>query len=371
MFVLSSGASAQEKTHREWFREALAAAEAGDLSTYASSMATALEINTIASNRPFFEYHLARSRALLGDDEGAVEALRMIWDEDIERLLVFYVDHDPAFERIRTGSGWAEIAERIASLEMKIEEVRNGVYSIEGAGSWILAMISEDGWLLVDSGYAQAAPAIRDALDSVSTRQVTVVINTHEHEDHVGGNERFGSHAIIVAHPEAREVLSKEQEFIPGVNLPAKRDQALPTVLTSESLILPLGDERVQVIAIPAHSSSDVAVVFENANIVHMGDAFFPGATERIYPGDDPETFLARMEQILELTDDDTIVYSGHAGPVNVSELRDAVQKTATIWDWTIDQIAAGLGGEALAAAATEAGHPADWVAFFEKLLTQ
>lgn len=366
--VLSSSAAAQDKTHREWFQEAMKAAESGDLATYASSMATALEVNTVDSNRPFFQYHLARARALLGDDSGALDALRMIWDDDIERLLVFYVEHDPAFEKIRSSAGWQEIASRVSALELEIEEIRGGVYSIEGAGSSVLALLSEDGWLLVDSGYSQAAAAIRNALDTVSTSQVSVVINTHEHEDHVGGNSRFGSHAIIVAHPGTFEVLSSEQEFIPGVNLPAKETHALPTILTAESLIVPAGDERVHVVAIPAHSSSDLAVVFENANIIHMGDAFFPDQTERIFPGKDPESFLARMEQVLELADDDTIVFSGHSPVASIEKLRAAVQNTATIWDWTNDRLDEGLQGEALKSAAEEAGHPVDWVEYFEKL---
>ena len=371
LLAIAPALHAGDKTHREWFREAIEASERGDLPAYASSMAKALEINTIDSNRPFFEYHLARARALLGDDAGALEALRMIWDEDIERLLVFYVEHDPAFETIRQGAGWQEIAARVSALELQIEEVRGGVYSIEGAGSLLLALLSSDGWLLVDSGYGQAADAIREALDTVSTRQVTVLVNTHEHEDHVGGNDRFGSHAIVVAHPGTLEVLSGEQEFIPGVTLPAKEIHALPTVMTAESLIIPAGNERVHVVAIPAHSSGDLAVVFEKANVIHMGDSFFPDQTERIFPGKDPERFLSRMEQILELSDDDTIVFSGHSPVVAIGKLRDAVQKTATIWDWTLDQLDAGLEGEALAAAAEEAGHPADWVEYFEKLRTE
>ena len=375
VLVLLVGASAiflhaEEKSHRQWFQEALAAAETGNLGVYASSMVEALEANTTPQNRPFMLYHLARARALQGDEEGALEALQAIWDEDIERLLVFYVDHDPAFEEIRSGDGWKEIAGRVTGLDLEIDEVREGIYSIDGAGSWILAMVTEDGWLLVDTGYAQASDAIRTALDTSSTRQVAVIINTHEHEDHVGGNERFGGNAVIVAHPKTLEVLSAEQEFIPGVNLPPKDEAALPNVLTSESLSIPAEEERVHVIAVPAHSGSDLAVVFEDAGIIHMGDGFFPEMTERIFPGDDPDEFLRRMDEVLGLVDDEAIVYSGHSAPVPVSRLRQAVENTAAIREWTLDRIEAGISGEVLLEAAAEAGHPADWVAYFEKLET-
>lgn len=369
--MLTLTVTGEEKTHREWFREALTAAEKGDLATYASSMAEALEANTIDSNRPFMLYHLARARVLLGDDEGALEALRTIWDDDIERLLVFYVEHDPAFEKLLESEGWLEIAGRVASLELEIEEVREGLYSIDGAGSWILALSSEDGWLLVDTGYSQASTAIRDSLDSISTRQVAVIVNTHEHEDHVGGNERFGGNAIVAAHPQVMEVLSKEQEFIPGVNLPPKPPSALPNVLTEESLVIPFGKERVHVIAIPAHSGSDLAVVLEKANVVHMGDGFFPGITERIFPGKNPETFLGRMEDLLSMTNDETIVFSGHSAPVPVSELRQVVANTASIWNWTTGQLEAGVERDALMKAAEKAGHPSDWVEYFVKLKTE
>lgn len=367
-FVMASASvQAEEKTHREWFREALEAAEAGDLRTYASSMAEALAINTVPSNRPFMLYHLARARALGGDQSGALEALDTIWNDDIERLLIYYVLHDSAFAQLRATDEWAALAARADGLELEINELRENLYAIEGAGSWILALSSEEGWLLVDSGYEQASTAIRQALDTISTRPVVAIVNTHEHEDHVGGNARFGKNTIVVAHPAALEVLSREQEFIPGVNLPPKTGSALPNVLTDRGLTLPLGDERVHVRPIPAHSGSDLAVVFERANVIHMGDGFFPDQSERIFPGEDAGRFLDAMNEILVMTDDQTLVYSGHSSPVPVSRLRAAVAATESIWNFTRSRIEGGLRGDALAEAASEAGHPSDWVAYFEK----
>jgi cyclase len=64
---------------------------------------------------------------------------------------------------------------------------------LQGAGGNIGASIGEDGIVIVDDQYAPLAEKIQAALKSVTDKPIRFIINTHYHEDHVGGNESFRS----------------------------------------------------------------------------------------------------------------------------------------------------------------------------------
>lgn len=72
----------------------------------------------------------------------------------------------------------------------------------QGERTWLLRMPfvnvavfdTDEGLVLVDSGYAAAGPAIHDALRKLSTRRVHTIVYTHHHADHA-----FGAWALLEA----------------------------------------------------------------------------------------------------------------------------------------------------------------------------
>ena len=94
-----------------------------------------------------------------------------------------------------------------SKVEMKVQKVAGSVYMIEGAGGNIGASVGEDGIVMVDDEFLPLADKIEAALKGITDKPVKVVLNTHWHGDHTGGNPHFGEKAPIVAQENVRKRL--------------------------------------------------------------------------------------------------------------------------------------------------------------------
>ena len=73
--------------------------------------------------------------------------------------------------------------------------LRGNVHLVEGPGGTVLISSGEDGLLIVDTKFAQTAPAVEAAARALGTGPLKFVVNTHWHGDHTGGNAYFGAEA--------------------------------------------------------------------------------------------------------------------------------------------------------------------------------
>ncbi|MEZ5421282.1 MAG: MBL fold metallo-hydrolase [Vicinamibacterales bacterium] len=145
--------------------------------------------------------------------------------------------------------------------------LRRNVGIFNQRGGTIGWLVSPDGLLVVDTQFADTAPNLLTGLKERSPRQIDVVINSHHHPDHTGGNGVLRPAAKqIVAH-----VRSSENQRLQAER--AKAPTTLPDVTFPETWSVTLGDETVRAKHWgPAHTGGDVAIHFEQANVVHLGD---------------------------------------------------------------------------------------------------
>jgi cyclase len=150
--------------------------------------------------------------------------------------------------------------------------IRRNVGFFTMRGGTIGYLASAGGVVVVDSQYPAEAKACLDGLNTRSSnRPVDLLINTHHHGDHSGGNISFrGNAKKVVAHAKAAE----HMRMPPGAQPPA--DQLFPDTTFAETWSADVGDEKVSAKFYGrAHTSGDVVVTFERANVVHMGDLMF------------------------------------------------------------------------------------------------
>ncbi len=359
----AGAAAGQDPTFRELLSSATSSLAAGDTAGYLEQMIEGedlLEEGHI--NRPFAQYHVARGYAMLGDSAESVAALRRMLDEDVEALMIVYTAFDPAFASLRGTNEFQALLDDARATDIRASHLRGSLWLLEGAGSQVVASIGPDGVLLVDTGYSLASPGIQRALKKEGSGGIQYIINTHSHEDHVGGNANLGYYSTIIAHPTTRTALRQDQEFIDGVAVPARGGAALPDLVSDQPLELFFNGDTVYVIPLKGHTTGDLVVYFSQSRVLHMGDRFFPENMQFMLPSSDLEQFLETMDELMAMIPDDGLVVSGHAAVVPIDRLREAYQSTAQMIEFVRTGREAGKAVGQLGIEADERGYPVRWV---------
>jgi cyclase len=198
---------------------------------------------------------------------------------------------------------------------------------LEGEGGNIGVSAGEDGVFLIDDQFAPLTTRILAAVKAISDKPVRLLLNTHWHFDHVGGNENLGrSGVVIIAQDNVRKRMSAKTaiDFFKSSYGPAGA-AALPVITFSETVTFHLnGDDATALHLANAHTDGDSIIHFRNANVIHMGDTYFNG----LYPFIDVGTngsvkgVIAAADRVLGMADDNTKIIPGHGPLSNKRELK-------------------------------------------------
>ena len=228
-------------------------------------------------------------------------------------------------------------SDRFDKVQIKTTRLSENIYMLEGEGGNIGVSAGDDGVFLIDDQFAPLTPRILAAVKAISDKPVRLLLNTHWHFDHTGGNENLGkSGVVIVAQDNVRKRLSMKTpiEFFKaeyGPSAPA----ALPVITFKETMTFHLnGDEATAIHMSNAHTDGDALIHFRKANVVHMGDTYFNG----LYPFIDTGTngsvkgMLVAADHVLRMSDDTTKIIPGHGPLSNKSELKAYRHMLATVY---------------------------------------
>ena len=197
------------------------------------------------------------------------------------------------------------------------EKLTDRVSLITGAPGNVVALSSTDEILLVDSGSAALAGAVRASLAGASVR---TLFNTHYHADQTGGNALFGKEgATIHAHLITRQWLSTDY-YVPAEDLWVKAlpEVARPTVTFREKGEMTAGAERIEYgYLLEAHTRGDLYVYFRDSNVLAVGDVASPLRDPALdwYAGGWLGGRVDSMDTLLALANDETRIVPAY-GPV-------------------------------------------------------
>src|SRR6202166_2001922 len=217
--------------------------------------------------------------------------------------------------------GLVQTARKTAAAgTITVQKLRGNVSVLMGAGGNIAVLPGRDGKLLIDAGFAGARPKIADALASISSDPIKHLINTHWHFDHTDGNEWLHSAgAVILAHANTRKHLATATR-VEGWNFPFPPSPpgAIPAEVFEDERTVQLNGTTIALKHYaPAHTDSDISVLFTEADIFHVADTFWNG----YYPFIDYSTggsidgMIRATKRNLSVVTDKTIIIPGH-GPV-------------------------------------------------------
>jgi cyclase len=234
-----------------------------------------------------------------------------------------------------------------ANVQIQTEKVADNIFMLVGAGGNIGVSAGKDCVLMIDTSYAPLADKIKAAIAAVSGKPIQYVVNTHWHQDHVGGNEYFAkAGATVVAHDNVRKRVSTEQVVkILNKTVPPLPESALPVITFSRNMTFYLNGNEIFIFHIErAHTDGDAIVHFKKSNVIHMGDIYFNGT----YPfidlsaGGSINGMIAAVKRILLLCDQNTKVMPGHGHLSSKAELQEYLKMLVTVRDRVSSELRAG-----------------------------
>lgn len=198
-----------------------------------------------------------------------------------------------------------------------LTELRRGVGTYTDRGGTIGWALRDDALVIVDTQYAEnaedTASAFKDYRASSPETLIDLLVNTHHHGDHTGGNGVLLSRSADSVSHQNCVALQKQ-------NAGENSDPAVATTTFDSSWTRDVGDETVSLNHDgAAHTGGDATVFFEKANVVHTGDLVFNHVVPFIDVdgGGYVENWITTLETLHDRYDDDTLFIFGHGNPEN------------------------------------------------------
>jgi cyclase len=190
--------------------------------------------------------------------------------------------------------------------------IRNNVGYFTESGGTIGWYIGKAGIVVVDTQFPAQAGHFIEQVREKSDRRIDLLLNTHHHGDHTGGNIAFkGMVEKVVAHANSRT--NQEQA---AITRKTEAQQLYPDTTYETRWSQKVDEETITAHYFgPAHTNGDSVIHFEQANIAHVGDLMF----NRRFPyidktaGASIENWIDVLQQIRKTFDQDTRFVFGHA----------------------------------------------------------
>jgi glyoxylase-like metal-dependent hydrolase (beta-lactamase superfamily II) len=199
----------------------------------------------------------------------------------------------------------------------KIKMLRNDIGIFSERGGTIGFMLSKKGIVVVDSQFPDQA---KHLIDELTTRQLKkgndkpfkLLINTHHHGDHTGGNIQFKD---LVPHVVGHEncLLNHKRS---AEQQKSTDKQLFADITFKDTWKTKIGREKIKAHYFgPAHTNGDAIIHFQHANIAHMGDLVFNRRYAFIdrTAGASVKGWISVLDKTLTTFDNETLFIFGHA----------------------------------------------------------
>jgi glyoxylase-like metal-dependent hydrolase (beta-lactamase superfamily II) len=194
----------------------------------------------------------------------------------------------------------------------------------DAAGGRVAVLFGPDGVLMVDTEDPQLAAKTLDTIRTFTGGPIKVVVNSHIHPDHTGGNAFFAKQgAVIFAQENLRdEMLSNAARAPDPAGVPtATYRYGSPGV---PAVTMHMNGETVDFIPMmPSHTAGDTIVRFRQANVIYIEDFYrnfgYPFADQA--NGGSIQGMIEAVDLIEKVAGPDTTLIPGHGTLVKKKDL--------------------------------------------------
>ena len=216
--------------------------------------------------------------------------------------------------------------------EIGVTQVRDNLYLLSGGGGNTAAFVTSDGVVVVDAKNPGWGQPILDKIRELTPNPVTMLINTHTHGDHVGGNKEFPATVDVIVQENTRANMQR-------MGVPS--DRAFADRMTVGS-----GADAVELYYFgPGHTNGDAFVVFPALRTVHTGDIFARKGVPLVDPANGGSV-LHYAESVGKayagIANVDTIIAGHTPEPLEWADLAMFVEFNQDFLAWAQAQLRAG-----------------------------
>ncbi len=191
--------------------------------------------------------------------------------------------------------------------EFVTHRLADNLFVIDGSDGNTAVFVRAEGVVLVDTKSLKAGQQLLETVRRISDKPVTLILHTHHHYDHVGGNSFFPSQVEVVAHETAAGRMTSMEEF----STP-ERKHGLADRTFKDRLTLFSGADEIDLYHFgPAHTDGDAFIVFRGLGVMHAGDTF-PGMNAVAQHGGSAEAYPTTMGRAASMIAGVRTVIPGH-----------------------------------------------------------
>lgn len=161
------------------------------------------------------------------------------------------------------------------------DKLKDNLYVLKGGGGNTALFLTAGGAVVVDTKLPGWGQPLLDAVKGLTSKPVTMVINTHTHYDHTNGQVEFPAAVEVVAHVNTKTYMTQANPVYglqtgqqPNIfNEHGGRGMATRTF--TDTLTIGSGADRIDLHYFGrAHTGGDAYVVFPALGVMHAGDTF-------------------------------------------------------------------------------------------------
>ena len=160
--------------------------------------------------------------------------------------------------------------------EFSVEDKGNGIFEITAPPMRFkqYLVVGEEKALLIDTGFGMGS--LKAVVDKLTDKPI-ILVNTHGHPDHGGGNAEFGPAYLHPADEALYAFKCAEARFDEAAHWPGEeRFELQPfesrTLPLADGAVFDLGGRKLRVLHTPGHTAGSVSVYDERTGALFTGD---------------------------------------------------------------------------------------------------
>src|SRR5262249_11374058 len=165
-----------------------------------------------------------------------------------------------------------------------VTELQPGIFQIRGLNGSSHSYVIKGNYknVMIDSGSDQNFPVLERGLFQIGlkVRDINLVINSHEHCDHIGANRYFQECSMVAAYRLAASKMITGDYYVTMYKGNDLNEIPLRVHLWLENMTrIDLGNYSLRVFHTPGHTSGCISIIETTCGLLFSADSVFAGGT--------------------------------------------------------------------------------------------